>query len=170
MPLRTKNGGADTVLREEFVGSATGRICYPGVSSCITITGVQPTGLVGAHITVISESTLIDEALVALKSGGGSSCINFYVVGAIAEFKAEANISFDKRKKIRDKIRELVNKHATVWFFDTSSRQEVHIFAELNGTAPAFSFVQASGNHVAGYTFPSVANRTNIASHQFQVR
>ena len=170
MPLRKQNGGSDTVLREEFVGSATGRICYPGVSSCITITGVQPTGLVGAHITVISESSLIDEALLALKSGGGSSCINFYVVGAISEFKAGADVSFDKRKKIRDKIRDLINKHATVWFFDTSSQREVHIFAELDGAVPAFSFVQASGNQVAGLNFPNFAKRTDIALHQFQVR
>ena len=159
------------VLREEFVGSATGRICYPGVSTCITITGLLPTGLVGVHITIATEPVLIDDALKALKSGGGSTCTTFYVVGAISEFKVQTVApDFDKRKKIRDKIRELVNKHATVWFFDTSSLRDVHIFAELTGTTPVFSYVQTAGNPVAGENFPNIPGRTNIAAHDFQVR
>lgn len=167
MPLRTISGSAEVVLREEFVGSAGSRICYPGVSSCITITGVLPTGLVGAHITIASEESLIDGALLALKAGGGSNCGNFYVVGAISLFKDNADASFDKRKKIRDKIRSLVNKHAQVWFFETPRNSDVHIFAELNQFVPEFSYIQTDGNTVMGSNYPNFGGRTAIAANQF---
>jgi hypothetical protein len=73
-----------------------------------------PSGLLGTHLTVASEATLINDALVALKAGGGGGAINFYVVGAIDRFKENADASVNTRKKIRDRIRSVVNKHATV--------------------------------------------------------
>jgi hypothetical protein len=171
MPLRTRNTTVDTVLREEYVGSSANRICYPGVSSCITITGVLPTGLVGVHITIASETPLIDEALLAMKTSGGSSCTRFYVVGAISRFKASTNnADVDKRKKIGNKIRSLVNKDASVRFFDTSFQQEAHIFVEHNGFAPTFSYAPAANNTVSGFTYPNIPNRTTINLNQFQPR
>jgi hypothetical protein len=171
MPLRTSNSRVDAVLREEYIGSVTNRICYPGVSSCITITGVLPTGLVGVHITIATEADVIDTALMALKTGGGGSCTSFYVAGAISVFKDQTtNETFDKRKKIKDKIQRIVNKHASVRFYDTSLQQDVHIFVELNGNAPTFSYAQALGNTVTGFTYPEIANRTPINLNQFQLR
>lgn len=170
MPLRNQSGDS-IVLREEVVGSARNRICYPGISSCITITGVMPAGLLGTHLTVATEATLIDDALLALKVGGGSACTSFYVVGAIARFKENADISFNTRKKIRDKVCQHVNKHARVRFFDTSAHHvDVHVFAERNRLGTVFSYTPTTGIVVAGNNYPTVANRTFIEPHQYVIR
>lgn len=171
MPLRPRNTTFDTVLREENVGSSNNRICYPGVSSCITITGVLPTGLVGVHVTIGTETPLIDQALLAMKISGGSRCTNFYVVGAIRNFKAQTNnADVDKRKKIKEKIQSIISKHASVRFFDTSFQQEVHIFVEHDGITPTFSYASTTGNAVTGFVYPNIANRTTINLNQFEIR
>lgn len=171
MPLRNQSGDS-LVLREEVVGSSRNRICYPGISSCITITGVMPGGLVGTHLTVASEPTLIDAALLALKAGGGGACTSFYVVGAIARFKENTgDPGFNTRKKIRDKICKHINKDARVRFFDTSAHHvDVHVFAERNRLGTVFSYTPTTGIVVSGNNYPNVGNRTFIEPHQYVIR
>ncbi len=170
MPVRTKNGGPDTVLREEYVGSSTARICYPGISSCISITGILPGGVIGSHITIATEIGLVDEILQALKAGGGGNCANFYVIGAFGQFKPSAAKSINTRKKIRDKIKSNVSKNSTVRFYDSTLHGDVHVFAEKNGINTDFSWISSHGNIVVGFNYPTFAGRTAINPVQFVIR
>ena len=170
MPIRTKNGGPETVLREEFVGSSSARICYPGVDTCITITGVLPGGLVGTHITVATEIGLVDDLLQAMRIGGGGNCQNFYVIGRFTVFKPHATQVINTRKKISKKIKSIINKNATVRFYDSSAHGSVHVFVEKNAHYPNFFLINSHGNYVAGYTYPTFEGRTQIDVNQFVLR
>lgn len=170
MPLRIKNGGADTVIREEYVGSSWQRMCYPGISSCISITGVSPVGLIGTHITIATEATLVDDLMQAMRSGGAASCPNFYVVGAFSQFKPRAASIINTRKKISQKIKSRINKNATVRFYDTSAHGDVHVFAEKGPLNTQFLWVASHGNIVAGFNYPVFQGRTAINPGHFVLR
>jgi hypothetical protein len=170
MPVRTISGRPDTVIREEYVGSSRERICYPGISSCIAITGVLQDGLVGAHITIASERDLVYEILQAMKVGGGGNCLNFYVIGAFTHFKPNATQAINTRKKIRDKIKSAINRNATVRFYDSSAHGDVHVFAEKNVVNTDFFWISSHGNNVQGFNYPAFVGRTPINAIQFVIR
>lgn len=170
MPIRIKNGGADTVIREEYVGSSLQRICYPGISSCISITAVLPTGLIGTHITIATEANLVDDLMQAMKSGGGAGCPNFYVVGAFSQFKPRAASTINTRRKISQKIKSRVNRNAIVRFYDTSAHGEVHVFAEKGALNTQFLWIASHGNTVAGFNYPAFQGRTPINPGHFVMR
>lgn len=160
----------DTVVPEDHVGAAAHAICYPGVSSCITITGVQAGGLVGAHLTFATTSDELDQFLEKLEAVGAGACQTFYVVGAITRFKASTAVkAFNTRKKIRDRITGDFNKTATVWFCDTTPLGDNHIFAVINGMGADFSSYPTAGNLVKWYEYPAYAG-AGIAAASFVLR
>jgi hypothetical protein len=171
--IKSVSGGPDAIVREEYEGEAHSRICYPGISSCISITGVKPAGeLVGAHITVATEKELIDGLLATMKSHGGNNCHYFYVIGPLQrEFKPKTSVkSFNTRKKIRDLIKSTLNKNAIVKFYDTSECGDIHVFAEKNGINTDFYWIKSQGNMVMGNIYPAFTGRTAIGPNQFVVR
>jgi hypothetical protein len=170
-PMRLAKGSTKVVIREEYVGSASEDICYPGISSCISITGVAPAGLVGAHITVSTELDLVDQIMQAMRTGGGSSCVSFYVIGAFVKFKSNTKTAaIDTRKKISQKIKSGINDKAVVSFYDTSGHGDVHVMAEKNGMAANFFWIAQAGHIVAGDAYPTFAGRSAINASQFMVR
>jgi hypothetical protein len=168
--VRHQPAGVDVVIREEYYGSATSRICFPGISTCAAITGVSPGGLIGAHITVGTDAAEVAEIFQGLKDLGAGQCMTFYVVGAFAEFKPLTQAAeLDTRKKIGKKIRADLSAKAVVRFYDTTKIGAVHILAHKNGMAADFSWVKEVGNFVKGFTYPDF-NGTAIPAADFVVR
>jgi hypothetical protein len=150
---------------------ATNRICYPGVSSCITVTAPLAGGILGAHITVGTPQSEIDTMFTAIRTGGGGNCPVIYVAGRIATFKVQTLApAMNTRKKIAARIKSMINAAATVRFYDTTALGATHIFAERNGAATSFFWIAEHGNNVAGFIYPNFAGRTAIPLASFIVR
>jgi hypothetical protein len=169
--MRLAKGSTDVVLREEWVGAASNRICYPSISSCIAVTGVGPSGMVGAHITVATEPELVDQIFQTMRTGG-SSCPEFYVIGAIsAHFKPKTvDARINSRKKISQMVQKMINGQAAVRFYDTSSHGDAHIMAEKNLGGANFYWIASAGHMVMGDAYPNFPGRTQINSNLFVVR
>lgn len=170
MGVRHRSDGDDTVLREEWVGGAFNRICYPSVSSCITVTAPSPHGIVGAHITFGTPLVDVDTLFSRMRTGGASSCPVIYVAGRFANFKASTVAALNTRKKIGAHIRASINRAATVKFYDTSALGATHIFAEKYAGVLGFFWIAEHGNNVVGFTYPDFAARTAIPIAAFIVR
>ena len=160
MRMKIKEGIDSNVLREDRVGSASSKICYPGVSSCISITCVSNGSLMGVHVTIATSAEELKCALdyFSLKGGGA---VNIYVVGAIREFKDKTfNKNVNTRKKLSKLLKSSVNKNATVQFYDTSGR-DLNIMAERqNGAQCNFSHIDANCPRVSGDTYPVFTDTT----------
>lgn len=158
------------VLREDYVGCATTAICYPGVSSCITITCVSPSGLLGAHITVRTTPVEIAEMFQFIRANM-SGIYAYYVVGSIRNYKDHTtNEEINERTKLQKRLKKEFNPQGLVGFFDTTPYTDVHVFAEKNGLKTTFYWIAAAGNNVAGmnYPAPAFAGRTMINDSQFE--
>src|ERR1700761_6602236 len=123
------NNGRDCVIREDQTASATSLIVYPGISSCLTITGISDNGMYGAHITSFQTSTEhIDKMLKHMK---GQGCSKFLVTGAIRQFKTNVSNTSPKYKtqfKISSELKRLA-PNADVRVFDTSGfALETHVY------------------------------------------
>jgi hypothetical protein len=103
-------------------------------------------------------------------SEGGDPCMDHFVIGSITRFKAGTRSEFKTRKKIRDKIKSVLNTRSEVRFFDTSSQLEVHVFVERNGIEPKFYWINSSRNVVNGFIYPQFKNRAKIKMEQFVIR
>jgi hypothetical protein len=110
------------VIWEEYVGRASNVICYPGVSSCITITCVSPAGLNGAHITMYTDDYLIENMINSLATMFSAAGSRILVIGNISMFKANTrDTGFDTRKKIAATLRESFNyRGGWIYFHDTA--------------------------------------------------
>jgi hypothetical protein len=138
MGVKTVRGAGSIVLWEDSVGSSTQYICYPGISSCIAITGVSGGGVVGCHITVATPQSEIDQIFQLMKTAGGQGCPEFYVIGALTKFKGNTKVSeMNSRKKISSKVKAMINPNAVVKFVDiaTLGCGDAHILVEKSGGA-----------------------------------
>ena len=163
--------GINTVLREDYVGFSHKCICYTGINSCVTITGVFPGGLVGTHITVSTKPCQVDKLLKDMRIYGGNNIQDFYVVGALKVFKKRTNMTFiNTRKKISEKIKSIINKKAKVRFYDSSDHGQVHVFAEKDSINTKFSWIHEQGNIVVGFNYPKFVGGTPINVNQFKIR
>jgi len=169
--MRLAVGSVDVVIREENVGSASNRICYPGISSCVTVTGVGPSGMVGCHITFATEPDLVSQMFQAMRTGGGTSCVHFYVIGKIADFKRSRTYSsFNTRKKMGQAIKDVICETAVVRFCDSEAYgKDIHIMVQKNLMNADFSWVATAGNVVAGDLYPAFAGAA-ISPNDFVAR
>ena len=170
MPIRIRNDVYYTVLREEFVGSAYNGICYPNISLCVSITAVLINGLVGAHVTVDTESELLEQMLQMMRTAGGGAARNIFVIGAFSHFKANSGVHMNTRKKLKNRIKENLNNNALIQFYDASAHGEIHIFAETSPVKTDFYWMKRSGHEVLGFVYPSFENRVRIKENQFVIR
>lgn len=160
-------------MREDNVGSSTQNICYPGISSCIAITGASGGGMIGCHITVATPLSEIDQIFQLMKTGGGQGCPEFYVIGALTKFKGNTKVSeMNSRKKISNKVKAMINPNAVVKFVDiaTLGCGDAHILVEKSGGAAKFYFCDSGGNIVTGGTYPSIKEKREIANGRFEIR
>lgn len=170
--LRKQNGDPGVVLREENVGQAPDVICYPGISSCIAITCGLREGLCGVHLTVATESELIDEALQMLSTAGSRGFTSIHVVGKVAGFKVRTkHESFRSRKKISALLKKVFQYRGPVLFCDTVGfAQGVHLGVVRNSPNPAYYWVDEKATVVRGDTVPDVTAWTPINAGSFMAR
>lgn len=165
--------GNDIVLGEQEVGQAPSRICYPGVSSCIAITGVSQGFLNGVHLTVMTEPEKVDTALDILKQYCPNGFTAIYIVGKIAEFKVK---TVDKRLNTRKKLSQLLRetfgfKGGTIEFCDTTQYGPgSNISATKTPVGVQFGW-QSDKTRVNYATIPADLNSyTAIPTHAFSRR
>ncbi len=164
--IKTISDGTKIVVREEKVGKAGEAICFPGLSSCIAIVGVQSSGLVGAHITIGNNGEDFDAMVDEFKKYGG--IIEFFVAGQIRMFKDHTKSPFNTRKKIRDFLKSKFTNVASVKFHDLSGG-DVHFFVERIHYNIKFYKTPSSKVVVSGPNYPS-CERTEINKSAFVVR
>jgi hypothetical protein len=170
--LKYRNDSPGVVIREDYVGQAPDVICYPGISSCISITCTLRGGLCGTHLTVSTEADLIDEAVTSLSTAGSRAFTSVHVVGKIGEFKQRTKHSgFRTRKKISALLRKAFNYHGQVLFCDTVGfAQGVHVGVVRGPGNPAFSWQDEKASVVTGFTTPDVTAWTAISNASFMPR
>ena len=98
---RTKIGSfGGVVLEEDEVGMAT-KICYKGVSTCVTVTLLSPTNLIGVHLTAYTSNEEIERKLKVMR-GLGAYGSNVYIIGPITRFKQYSQSDkFNTRKRMK---------------------------------------------------------------------
>lgn len=170
--LRKQNGDPGVVLREEYLGQAPDVICYPGISSCISITCGSREGLCGVHLTIMTESALIDEALQILSTAGSRGFTSIHVVGKVAGFKSRTkHDSFRSRRKISALLKKVFRYRGRILFRDTADLATgVHLGVVRNSPKPAFCWTDEKGTVVSGYTVPDMATWTPIDAGSFMAR
>ncbi|MCA8003341.1 hypothetical protein [Burkholderia metallica] len=162
------NGGRDTVVREDSVSFSTHRVCFPSVSSCLTVTGVSSQGLHAAHIPTGSQSgnEYLENMVDAMNASG---CKTFYVIGAIKTFKSNvAGSNFNSQYNISEYLKGKAS-NATVKFFDTSDHGNVNIYVEKQGDSVTATYGSATepGNHVIGNQYPTPSTAMTIDADRF---
>ena len=167
MGIRCVNSDITNNIFEDRVAAPSTKMCYPGIKTCITITGVLPRRLIGSHLTFTTTKEDYDKFFQLMKGLGGSGCQNFYVIGNITAFKI-ANKT--KRKKISNMIKLGLNKNATVRFYDTSSYGDVNVQVENTGGIPNFFWIKDDGTKAEGQKWTVFDNRTAINLNEFQIR
>lgn len=101
MRIITQGMNLPLILREDGVGASVQKICYPAISSCITITCVGTAGIAGAHLTVLTTAAQLAETIQSLRSSGIGAYKVCYVIGAIRHFKTYVKEgAINTRKKI----------------------------------------------------------------------
>ncbi|MCW7554986.1 hypothetical protein NX722_20650 [Endozoicomonas gorgoniicola] len=137
---------------------------------CASITAALPNGLVGAHVTVDTEPELLEQMLQMMRTGGGGNAKNIYVIGAFTHFKANSGVHMNTRKKLKNRIKESLNKNAIIRFYDASAHGEIHIFAEKNFVNTNFYWIKRRSHEVFGFVYPTFYNRTRIRENHFCLR
>ncbi|MEX2964756.1 RHS repeat-associated core domain-containing protein, partial [Microbulbifer sp. TYP-18] len=144
--------GENVVLREDFVGSSTRGICYPNISSCISITGVSDSGMVGAHITTGSN---VNKILDVMKTGGASGFNDVHVVGALSNYMKSNSSGLRSTSNIKNIISKRLNNKAKIRFQDTSQfGLESHIFAGRSTSGDVTFSYANTAQTVYGFDYP----------------
>lgn len=168
MRITTQGMNLPLILREDGVGASVQKICYPSISSCITITCVGTAGIAGAHLTVLTTAAQLAETIQSLRSSGIGALKVCYVIGAIRHFKTYVKEgAVNTRKKISTALECALGGPSRPLFYDTSSLGEVHVFAERVMESCHFSYCMASSVVVAGQYYPAQVNSHSIAGHLF---
>ncbi|AOI39684.1 hypothetical protein [Burkholderia oklahomensis] len=122
--LRTpQSGKVGVVVPENNIGripqGETANICYPNISSCLTVSGLSRNGsLRGGHLTT-PEGIRKDDMDTLLKAIGAQDCTKFVVAGPIEQIKARTDESaYGNRKNITAELNKLA-PNAEVGFVDT---------------------------------------------------
>ncbi|WP_232448458.1 hypothetical protein [Burkholderia ubonensis] len=98
-------------------------LCYPNISSCLTVTGLSRRGsLRGGHLT--TPEGLKREDMQALSNAmGAQDCKTFVVAGPIADIKARTEKSECSTRKEMAAQLKAASPNAEVRFLDTSDRR-----------------------------------------------
>lgn len=165
--LKTKPTGPRINIQEDHIGTAQTEICYPRIQSCVSLTVLTPHGLVGTHITIATEASIINDILTNMAAANPSVA---YVIGGIQTFKASTNVSgFKTRKKMRSTIKKALPGVTNVYFYDTwQNSQDVNLKAALNLNSVDFAWTQ--GTSVDWNTAPDMSGYTPISSDQLVQR
>ncbi|WP_431821284.1 hypothetical protein [Burkholderia sp. F1] len=98
-------------------------LCYPNISSCVTVTGLSRQGsLRGGHLTT-PEGLKRDDMKALSNAIGAEDCKTFVVAGPIADIKARTEkTECNTREKMAAQLRE-ASPNAEVLFLDTGGHK-----------------------------------------------
>ncbi|MFN0113654.1 MAG: hypothetical protein ACKVPY_03150 [Paracoccaceae bacterium] len=168
---RPSNSSTGVVVREEDVGQASGMICYPGVSSCISVTCLSGHGLSGTHLTVSTEPALVDNAMQYLKgyTAGGASAL--YIVGKLTEFRMKSKDARLKTAKTTALLLQgALNYRGKIRYYDTTGVGDAHIYAVKSGFGVDFFWQGERKGMVNGYEMPDIIDYTMIRANDLMVQ
>jgi hypothetical protein len=167
------NNGQDAVIREDQIANASSSITYPGISSCLTVTGYSDQGLHGAHIpSVGTSSEHFDNMLEGMANTGSKK---FLVAGAVDIFKDNVNSEdYNTRFKISQKLKTLA-PDAEVKFFNTSKvATETHVYVNNLGEKGGYGLsvlpAHQGQNRDNKSLLDSAADATSIADSELVKR
>lgn len=137
--LKIKPQGDRINIQEDYLGTATSQICYPRIQSCISLTVLTSHGLIGAHITVATEDSIINDIFSNMTAAKPTVA---YVIGGIGHFKGKTKVSRLKtRKKMKSAIMKAMPNISNVYFFDTwQYSPDVNLGATKNGARIDFAW------------------------------
>jgi len=157
-------------IRESECRVVTREICYPAISSCISITLVNANIMVGIHCTVANTAHEIRNVMCEIKRTIAEEFTDCYVVGALPIFKSSVfDHSISTRKKISNVIRPHIKILNSIKFHDTTMHPNInknaHIF--IRNAPFSISYCAAVKCLVSGQIPPLSFGRQYIPSHQF---
>ncbi len=127
--FRSATTAKGAVVAENSIGKAPSaetdadaKLCYPNISSCLTVTGLTRDGsLRGGHVTTVRG--LNKETLDTLSTKiGADECTKFVVAGPIDNIKKRTtDTEVDSRKKITSLLQQK-SPGAEVRYLDTTQR------------------------------------------------
>ncbi|MBI3310717.1 MAG: hypothetical protein HYZ77_05525 [Serratia liquefaciens] len=140
------------MLREEKTGLCSERICYPDVSSCLTITFRNKSSLAGVHLTVASDKKILKEALLKMRELSEKLPREIVVSAPFSTYKKHVK---DDTLNTRAKLSKIIAKtfpHAGILMHDTSDTQSSHIFVSKNEVR----HVNSADHPVIGNQYPRI--------------
>ncbi len=157
-------------IRESECRLSAREICYPGVSSCISITLFNSNSMVGIHCTIANTAHEIRSVIKEIKEKTASEFNDCYVIGALSVFKYNViDRSLSTRKKISNEINSHITIRNSIKFHDTTMHlntgKNVHIF--IKNRPIKVSYCAAAKCLVAGQTPPLSVSRQYIPRLQF---
>lgn len=144
---------AAVVLREDKTGLARDRICYPGVSSCLTVTFRQQNLLAGTHLTILTDKKALKDTLKQLKALSQNKPGEIIVASPFSVYKAGV---VDKELNTRSKLQKIIAKifpDTPVRMVDTSDIQSSHILVSKHNV----KYVNESNFSVIGNRCPDAS-------------
>lgn len=141
------------VLREDKTGIARDHICYPGVSSCLTITFRHENFLAGTHLTIASDKKALKDILQEIKAFSPDTPVEIVVASPFSVYK---NNAFDKELNTRSKLKKIIAKmfpDTPIQMVDTSDIQSSHILVSKNSV----EYVNESNFRVIGNHCPDAS-------------
>lgn len=157
-------------IRESECRLAVREICYPSLSSCITITLFNNNVMVGIHCTIANTASEIRNVIKEIKEKTASEFSDCYVIGALSVFKSNVfDQSINTRKKISNEINLYIKIRNSIKFHDTTMHlhtgKNVHVF--IKNSPIQVSYCAAEKCLVVSQTPPLSVSRRYIPSHQF---
>lgn len=144
---------AAVVLREDKTGVARDRICYPGVSSCLTITFRHENFLAGAHLTIATDKNALKDVLKEIKALNPNKPIEIIVASPFSVYKIGVS---DKELNTRSKLKKIIGRifpDTSIRLVDTSDIRLSHILVSKN----SLEYVNESNFRVIGNHCPDAS-------------
>jgi hypothetical protein len=157
-------------IRESECRLVAREICYPGISSCITITLFNSDVMVGIHCTIANTANEIRDVIREVKEKIANEFNDCYVIGALSVFKYSVfDSSISTRKKISNEINSHIRIRNSIKFHDTTMHlntgKNVHVF--IKNSPIQVSYCAAKHCLVPNQTPPLSVHRKYIPLHQF---
>lgn len=141
------------VLREDKVGVCSNSICYPDVSSCLTVTLRTKNSLAGVHLTVASDKQHLKNSLEEIKKLAKDIPVEVIIGAPFSEYKKHVkDIDLNTRARLK-KIISKVFPRSDIQMYDTSDIQSAHVFVSKS----AIRHEDAAGKPVIGNRYPGVS-------------
>ncbi|MFM0632784.1 hypothetical protein [Paraburkholderia xenovorans] len=115
------NLGSHDNVTEYTVAAARTQLTYPAIQQCISITGFNAYGLLGAHVSPGANNKQIAETFKILIEHGGKSYPTWYVVGNFEQHFKWTKVGWNSTLKIAGAMRDNLGELLTYYSLDTSA-------------------------------------------------